>query len=48
MNRSQYFLVENMEIEHARRTETQLQKRPHLEETDPIEYKLNFNNLNGS
>ena len=44
--RSQYFLVENMEIEHATRTETQLQKRPHIEETDPIEYKLNFNPSN--
>ena len=48
MNRSQYFLVENMEIEHVRRTETQLQKRPHLEEIDPIEYKLNFNKPNQS
>ena len=34
-----------MEVEHARRTETQLQKRPHHEETDPIEYRLNFNSL---
>ena len=32
-----------MEVEHARRTGTQLKKRPHLEETEPIEYKLNFN-----
>ena len=42
-NRSQYFLVENMEVEHARRTETQLQKRAHLEEAQPIEYKFNIN-----
>ena len=42
-HRSQYFLVENMEVEHARRTETQLQKRAHLEEAQPIEYKFNIN-----
>ena len=32
-----------MELEHARRCETQLQKRAHFEETDPIDYKLNLN-----
>ena len=36
-----------MELENARQCETQLQKRVHCEEEDPIEYKLNinFNNL---
>ena len=34
-----------MEVEHARRTETKLQKRPHLEETDPIVYNLKVNSL---